>query len=285
MKSKRKIILEAIFGKRFYQAYRYIKDKRDIFEVPKETPMGFKLSGNEAMQKGEFEPEETEIVKKIIPHIDILINVGANIGYYCCIALSLAKPVVAFEPIPLNLQYLLRNIKANRWNTEIEVFPMALSNQTGIIEIYGDGTGASLIKGWADTPEQNFTLVPCTTMNNALGDRLKGKQCFFLVDIEGAELFMLQGASALIHMDPKPVWMMEVTISEHQPKGISINPNLLPTFQVFWDSDYEAWTADKQCRLIESDEIENVIQSGKDTILTHNFLFIEKGRKDKFVIA
>jgi len=284
MKNTRKVILEAIFGKRLYQAYRYIKDKRDIFDEPKKTPMGFKLSGNEAMQRGEFEPEETGIVKEIIQHVDILINVGANIGYYCCIALSHAKPVVAFEPIHLNLQYLLRNIKANQWGSDIEVFPMALSNRTGIIEIYGDGTGASLIKGWADTPEQNFTLVPCTTMNNALGDRFKGKQCFFLVDIEGAEFFMLQGASAMVNLDPKPVWMMEVTIAEHQPKGISINPNLLSTFQVFWDGGYEAWTADRQCRIVEPDEVEKIVQSGKDTILTHNFLFIEKGRKKEFVI-
>ena len=274
--------MEAIFGKRLYQAYRYLKDKRDIFEDPAETPMGFKLSGNEAMQKGEFEPEETEIVNKIIPRVDVFINVGANIGYYCCIALGYAKPVVAFEPINHNLQYLLRNIKANHWDAGIEVFPMALSNKTGLVEIYGDGTGASLIKGWADTPENNVTQVPCTTMNNVLGTRFHGKKCFFLVDIEGAELYMLEGASALINLDPKPIWLMEVSISEHQPTGISINPNLASTFQVFWDSGYEVWTADKICRLICPDEIQNIIQSGKNTILSHNFLFIETGRKNEY---
>ncbi|MGZ3238504.1 MAG: FkbM family methyltransferase [Burkholderiaceae bacterium] len=284
MKNKRKVVLEAIFGKRLYQAYRYIKDKKDIYEPPKETALGFLFSGNEAMGKGEFEPEETAIVKKLIPRADVLINVGANVGYYCCIALSAGKPVIAFEPIYQNLQYLLRNIKANRWESGFEVFPIALSNKAGSIEIYGDGTGASLIKGWADTPVENVTLVPCTTMNNALGPRLHGKQCFFLVDIEGAEKFMLEGASDLINMTPKPIWMMEVSISEHQPKGVSINPNLLATFQIFWDAGYEAWTADKTCRLVGADEVKNIIQSGKDTILTHNFLFIENGRKKDFVV-
>jgi FkbM family methyltransferase len=278
-------VLEAVFGKRLYRAYRYIKDKKDIYSEPKATAMGFLFSGNEAMEKGVFEPEETSLVKKIVPHTDVLINVGANIGYYCCIARDLGKPVVAFEPIYQNLQYLLRNIKANRWESGIEVFPMALSNKIGIIEIYGDGTGASLIKGWADTPEDHVTLVPCTTTNNALGTRFQGKQCFCLVDIEGAELFMLQGASDLINLDPKPIWLMEISISEHQPKGVTINPNLLSTFQIFWDSGYEAWTADKQCRLVGAEEVKNIAQSGKDTILTHNFLFIEKGRKNKFFVA
>ena len=285
MKNRKRKVLEAIFGKRLYQAYRYIKDKKGVFDEPRHTAAGFLFSGNQAMEKGEFEPDETELVKQLLPRADVFINVGANVGYYCCIALGYGKPVVAFEPIHQNLQYLLRNIKANRWESGIEIFPMALSNRTGIIEIFGEGTGASLIKGWADTPVEDVTLVPCTTMNSALGSRFHGKQCFFLVDIEGAEQFMLEGASALVNMDPKPIWLMEISINEHQPKGLRMNPNLATTFQVFWDSGYEAWTADKQCRLIAPDEIQNVILSGEDTILTHNFIFVERGRKSDFIVA
>jgi len=266
--------------------YRYMRDSWQIYEEPQETPMGFKLVGNQSMQKGLFEPEETQIVKQIIPNVDIVINVGANIGYYCCIALSYKKYVVAFEPINLNLRYLLRNIKANNWESGIEVYPMALSNKkAGVIEIYGGGTGASLVKGWAGTPEQYVTLVPSTTLENILGSKFQTKRCFILVDIEGAEQLMLEGASSIINMVPKPIWMMEISISEHQPKGIKINPNLLSTFKVFWSNGYEAWTADEQCRIIHPDEIEQIIRSGVDIPHTHNFLFIEKGEKIEFLDA
>lgn len=129
--------------------YRSVRDSWQTYEEPKETPMGFKLVGNQSMQKGQFEPEETQIVKKIVSFVDVVINVGANIGYYCCIALSQRKYVIAFEPINLNLRYLLRNIKANNWESLIEVYPMALSDKVGVIEIYGGGTGASLVEGWA----------------------------------------------------------------------------------------------------------------------------------------
>ena len=156
--------------------YRYLRDSNQIYDEPQKTRMGFKLVGNKSMQSGQFEPEETKIVKQIIPNIDVVINVGANIGYYCCIALSQKKYVIAFEPINHNLRYLLRNIKANNWESEIEVYPMALSNKkAGVIEIYGGGTGASLVKGWAGTPEQYVTLVPSTTLENVLGSRLLGK--------------------------------------------------------------------------------------------------------------
>jgi FkbM family methyltransferase len=245
--------------------------------------MGFKLAGNQSMQQGSFEIEETEVTRKILKKVDTLINVGANIGYYCCIALSLGKHVVAFEPIPSNLNYLLRNIKANNWEDEIEVFPLALSNKVGIIKMYGGGTGASLVKGWAGSSEKYVTLVPNSTMDIVLGSRFQGDKLFIIVDIEGAEKLMLEGASSFLFMKPKPIWLMEISVSEHQPKGNNINPNLFATFEMFWDMDYEAWTADKQCRRIHPDEVKSIVKSNRDTLLTHNFLFIERGCKTEIL--
>jgi FkbM family methyltransferase len=257
-----------------------VRDSWEIYQEPRDTPLGFKLSSNNrSMTIGRFEPEETQIVKNIIPSIDVIVNVGANVGYYCCIALQQDKDVIAFEPITLNIRYLLQNIKANNWESQIEIYPIALSNKIGIIEMYGGGTGASLLKGWAGTPDDYSTLVPCSTLDNVLGTRLQGKRCFIIIDIEGAEQLMLEGASFIIDMEPKPLWMIEITISDHQPKGITINPNLLSTFCLFWDRGYDAWTADKECRCINYDEIEEIIKSGIDTCNTHNFLFIEKGKK------
>ena len=124
---------------RLAMLYRYLRDSWQINKEPQETAMGFKFVGDQSMQNGQFEPEETQIVKNILPNVDVVINVGANIGYYCCIALSQEKHVVAFEPITLNLRYLMRNIIANNWESRIEVFPIALSNSVGIVEIYGGG--------------------------------------------------------------------------------------------------------------------------------------------------
>jgi tRNA G37 N-methylase Trm5 len=90
------------------------------------TPWGFKLAGNAAMVQGIFEPAETKLVRNILQNVDILVNVGANIGYYCCHALSMGKQVIAFEPIERNLRYLCKNIKNNGW-TGAEVYPMALA--------------------------------------------------------------------------------------------------------------------------------------------------------------
>jgi len=73
------------------------------------TPHGFKLTGTNsihhlAMQKGTFEPEETLLFKDIFQGADVFVDVGANIGYYSCLARSSALHVIAIEPLAKNLE-------------------------------------------------------------------------------------------------------------------------------------------------------------------------------------
>jgi FkbM family methyltransferase len=241
--------------------------------------MGYKFLGIPTMERGSFEKEGTKLVSRLLRKTDVVINIGANVGYYCCLSLNENKRVVAFEPMAANLRCLYKNVLANHWQAKIEIFPIALSNKTGLLKIFGGGTGASLIKGWAGTPENYVEWVPATTLNNVLGSRLLGLRCLIIADIEGSELYMLEGASQLLSSDPKPIWLVEISITEHQPMGLSINPNLLTTFQMFWTNGYEAWTATEEPRLVEPIEIESILRTGKDTLLIHDFLFIVKGGK------
>ena len=258
--------------------YRHMRDSIALGKEPDLTNLGFKFNGNEVMEKGLFETIETKIVQKIFPKVDLVINIGANIGYYVCQALNNNKKVIAFEPMDTNLKYLMRNIKANGWQENCEIYPVALSNKTNIVEIYGGGTGASLIKGWAGTPEEYSTLVPCLTIDDVLGNRFDGKNIFIIVDIEGAEKLMLEGATKLLDMIPKPIWLVEITGAEHQPEGIKINPNLLDTFEKFWNKGYESITLTKRLRKISKEEIIKIIEMQADSLEAHNFLFYEKNK-------
>ena len=257
--------------------YRYFRDSHQLYEQHQRSFAGFRFAGSQLMIDGQFEPEETRVIQGILPSVDTLINIGANIGYYCCVALAQGKKVIAFEPVHLNVQQLLRNVRANGWDRSIEIHPIALGNRVGAIELYGGGTAASLVKGWANIPHEYVNLVPCNTLDNVVGSRLQGSRCLIIVDIEGAEEQMLEGAIAVLSMHPKPVWMVEISISEHQPGGATINPNLLATFRRFWASGYEAWTAVSQTRLISPQEVEDIARNGKDTLGLHNFLFVERG--------
>lgn len=118
---------------------RTLRDQMDQRQPPKITPWGFTLAGHEGMAGGEFEPQETRLVRDLLGEVDLLVNVGANVGYYCCHALSLGKLVIAMEPIDRNLRYLLKNIYNNGWVKEAQVFPVAVGCGTDILEMWGEG--------------------------------------------------------------------------------------------------------------------------------------------------
>lgn len=253
----------------------FLRNCRDLFDRRDPsimTPWGFTLAGHEAMAAGTFEPQETRLVRKLLQDADVLVNAGANVGYYCCHALSLGKPVIAMEPIARNLHYLLKNIRDNGWAAQAQVFPVALGRDTNVLEMWGGGTGASLVKGWASIPESYVTQVPVLSLDRVLGNELHGKRALILVDIEGAELPLLQGAAQTLANKPRPVWVVEITATEHQPAGTVINPNFAQTFEMFFSLGYRAYTADEQGLEVTRETVADVI-NGQSPLETHNFLF------------
>lgn len=255
-------------------AYRTLREHAEVRNAKiGVTPLGFKFSGNSKMVQGTYEPEEVQVFSELLRNIDVVVNVGANIGYYCCIALQQGKRAIAFEPMAANLQLLYRNFALNDWTDRVEVFPMALSDRQGLIEMYGSGTGASVIPGWAGAPEHFRRWVPCSTLDTVLQSRLNGSRVLFLVDVEGAELPMLRGAVAQFKLEPRPTWLMEITSTQHQP-GQRMNPDFLAAFELFWAQGYEVWTAHPQSIRLSREDILAVVNDPSRRLPTHNFIFV-----------
>lgn len=252
--------------------FRYLRDSKPLRSnlIFREN-LGFYFNGKPSMENGEFEPFETAITESLFKKFDIFVNIGANTGFYVCKALSQGVPVIAFEPNQLNVNILLRNVEANNFGTEFHLFPIALSNTHGVLPMYGSSTGASLIDGWAG--QSNQYLVPISKFDSIAKSLVANKSCFVLIDIEGAELNCLKGASAIIDSNESNVFLVEISVGEHQPKGININPNLIETFNFMFSHGYQAFTADKNLREIEADEVIKVAKTEINTFGTHNFIF------------
>ena len=252
--------------------FRDLRDLSDRQQPPEITPWGFLLCGDSQMAGGEFEPIETQLVRDFLKDVDVFVNVGANIGYYCCHALNLGKPCIAVEPILRNIYYLLKNIQINGWQEQAEIFPVAAGANTSILNIWGGGTGASLIKGWASIPEGYVAQVPVLSLDRIALNSINGKRTLILVDVEGAEYFMLLGAQEILNLMPRPVWVMEITASENQPDGLHINPYFEKTFNLFFDAGYKAFLANETGVEITRDDIKSVIHD-KRSLNAYNFVF------------
>lgn len=252
--------------------YRITRDLLDQSHPPRKTPWGFSFAGHDAMADGSFEPDETIVVRRLLADVDVLVNVGANVGYYCCHALSMGKSVIAVEPNTRNLHYLLKNIQNNGWAKLAELFPVAIGNVSDILQMWGGGTGASLVRGWASIPEDYVTQVPILSLDRVLGNTLAGKNALILVDIEGSEFMMLQGANQTLMNEPRPIWMMEISSTEHQPAGTVMNPHFAKTFELFFAQGYRACTANEAAQEITQAIVQQVV-AGKQKLGTHNFVF------------
>jgi FkbM family methyltransferase len=237
------------------------------------TPWGFKLCGNPSMAKGEFEKKETAKVRELLGNTDLFINIGANIGYYCCHALSLGVPVIAAEPNPQNLQFLLANIKENGWSKRAQIYPVAIGNNSDILEIWGRSTGSSLIKGWGNNPTNTSTLTPVLKLDFlSIENYGVNKRPLILMDVEGFELLVLQGAINTINSRSKPIWIIEISLNEHYPNIKSLNPNFIETFNLLFSYGYKAYTLDNMSKEISVSDV-NRIAKHELTVSTHNYIF------------
>ncbi len=243
------------------------------------TPLGFKLTSGlhpayELMRCGTFEIEETAIISKLLPQVDVFVDIGANLGYYTCLALQTGKPVIAFEPQQQNLQCLFQNLTANGWEDRAEVFPLALSDRPGLLTLYGaSGPSASLIKDWAGYSSRFKKTVPVSTLDNVLAGRLTGKQLFIKMDVEGAEFHVLKGALATLCLTPKPIWLLEICLEEFHPEGR--NPDFQEIFKLFWDNGYLAFTATGNPKLVSHSEVANWVDKGHADSGTFNYVFAD----------
>jgi FkbM family methyltransferase len=224
------------------------------------------------MQEGTFEPEETALFTEQFHHTDLFVDVGANIGFYTCLARSLGKHVVAVEPLPKNQEYLFANLVANDWK-DVEVFPVGLSEQPGLATLYGaSSTGASLVSNWAGASNFFQRTIPLSTLDVLFGNRFAGKKIFIKIDVEGAEYSVLLGATNVMQMQPKPIWVLEVCLNEYHPNGM--NPHYQDVFNLFWRYGYEARTADRHNKLIQPVDVARWVECGHCDSGTINYKFL-----------
>jgi FkbM family methyltransferase len=151
---------------------------------------------------GVYEAYETKLFKQHIRPGDIVVDIGAHIGYYTLIAAQLVKPqgiVYAFEPDPQNISLLDKNIRANNYAC-VQVVPQAISNKRGKAKLFRDKVNLA-----AHTlSEHNITNhgadavdAETTTLDEFFSD--KGQRVDFIkMDVQGAEGLVLEGARTVL---------------------------------------------------------------------------------------
>jgi FkbM family methyltransferase len=169
----------------------------------------------------------------------VVLDIGANIGYYSLVAAKKAAKgkIFAFEPQSATFQRLQFNINLNHL-TNITLLPCGASDSSGEAVLFLSGNGndgmSSLAKGTGFSPDtETISLV-------RLDDWASEQQLhidFIKMDIEGAELKALYGLTRILQTD-RPFLFLEISSEllsrfHHTPADVYI---LLQSL------NYTAWT-------------------------------------------
>ncbi len=153
-------------------------------------------------------------MKKLSLDDGIAFDVGANIGFYSLILSKLVKKVVAFEPEPMNLKLLNKNIHENKIRN-IEVIGMAVSDNTSKLHLglstdnFGDHQINSI-----DEDRKNITVE-----STNLDSHMSQKVALLKIDTQGWEPKVIDGAKKLIIRD-KPTIFMEFWPEGYKRSGL-----------------------------------------------------------------
>ncbi len=261
--------------------WRYARDLLPLWLAsPEQTPYGFRLRTPRYrnMVMDVYERDEISSFGQTIASrgIDMLLDVGANVGVYSCYALSKGVRTLAFEPVARNLRYLYRNVIDNGWAERCEVWPMAVSGRPGLRVFYDGarGASASLIAGWAGSDKRFAAVAPCTTLDLAVGTRFQAARLFIKIDVEGAELEVLRGAGELLKQTIAPIWQIEICLTEWSPSNR--NPDFRAVFELMASHGYEARTAGREARPVGMPDVDRWIERGEIPFAQREFIF-QKG--------
>jgi FkbM family methyltransferase len=169
-----------------------------------------------------YEEAETSI---IIRHLEayahpMMLDIGANIGLMSLnVCHYLGRGVVcAFEPGPIQFDYLVRNVMFNDLRERILPFNLALSSQSGLIDFHVHPARDGIIDTGRAGKSKKIK-VKSITLDDWWIQYDKPEIHFIKIDTEGAEVQILNNACALIRRHRPPI-LIEICYLNYENYGL-----------------------------------------------------------------
>lgn len=165
-----------------------------------------------------FEEFETELFKTLVKPGMTVVDIGANFGYYTCLAARLVGSqgkVIAFEPEPKNYEMLLRNITQNQYQNVIPI-QKAVANQVGKTKLFMDRNnfGAPSLSEGNIISRGGFIEVETLTLDSFFEGTPMNRPDFIKIDAQGGEGLIMDGAKNVLQNNPLKI------ILEFWPYGL-----------------------------------------------------------------
>jgi len=151
---------------------------------------------NQIIQRGVFEPKSTALVNQFVKEGDIVIDVGANIGYYTIICSELVGfngHVYAFEPTQHFGQVLNENLSLNKISN-VSVCDYGLSNEAANVTIDIGPSSATMHSPQGYDEVVKKEQIRLITFNEFIKNSNLDRVDFIKIDVDGHEPYFFDGA-------------------------------------------------------------------------------------------
>jgi FkbM family methyltransferase len=151
---------------------------------------------------GELEPGTRLLVQRLLRHGESFVDVGANVGMISLAAGSAVGKegrIIAFEPHPITHDLLRKSLLLNGFAEMARTYQAAVSNRSGRQPLFlGVTSGHHSLYPLDTTPitGAGTVEVPLVRIDDVIGTEFPVD--LMKIDVEGAELEVLEGAAATI---------------------------------------------------------------------------------------
>lgn len=187
----------------------------------------------------------------------IMFDIGANIGSTALLAaVAGIKKIILVDPNPLALSCAAKNLIINSMSSYCHFVNSFVSAKAGEkLKFYSVGYGAagSIYASHAQTARflNSYYMVNTTTVDE-LAKSLKLVPDFIKIDVEGAELLVLQGARELSQKA-----QIRFLVEMHATEEVSMEENALSVIQWCKEIGYRAWYLKEEVELLECSQIKH----------------------------
>jgi FkbM family methyltransferase len=235
-------------------------------------PEDIRTAPSVLVNHGEYEPTELAIISQLVRSSRIVLDVGANIGWYSLHLGRLLREsggkVYSFEPVPQTYAELVHNIALNVFSDSIMPFNMALGEAAKMLQFYIPAfTGSVAASSRKLFPDDENRVVECpvVTLDEFIAMQQIEQVDFIKCDVEGSELFVLQGARETIAAH-RPIIMIELL--RKWAKAFGYHPDDIIT--LLRGHGYRGW-------YYEDTGFHEISQMSDDCMQT-NFFFLHDSR-------
>jgi FkbM family methyltransferase len=187
------------------QGSKMYVDSRDVGITPYLLEWGF------------YEKYETDLFKRLVKKGMVVVDVGANFGYYTLLAARLVGDegkVFAFEPDPYNYDLLCRNIEVNGYRNVVPV-RKAVFSKSGKMKLFLDKSNLGAHSLSEANVDKGASITVEATSLDGYFKNTDYKIDFIKMDVQGLEMKVLEGMENTISRSDN----LEI-ITEFWPTGL-----------------------------------------------------------------